>query len=132
MPGPAPNPNARRRNKRPDWLSLPADGYDGNIPTWPLSSEISFAEEELWRSLWRTPQAAAWAEGGFERVVARYVMVTCLVELEPNAALLSEVRQMEDRLGLSPMAMKRLQWEVEAPSKNTLAEVTSIDRFANL
>ena len=132
MPGPAPNPNARRRNKRPDWLSLPADGYDGNIPTWPLSSDISIAEEDLWRSLWRTPQAAAWAEGGFERVVARYVMVTCLVELEPNAALLSEVRQMEDRLGLSPMAMKRLQWEVESPSQNTLAEVTSIDRFANL
>jgi hypothetical protein len=29
-----------------------------------------------------------------------------------NAALLAEIRQMEDRLGLSPMAMKRLQWEV--------------------
>jgi hypothetical protein len=83
-------------------------------------------------SLWRTPQAAAWIAGGFERVVARYVMITCLVEIDPTAALLGEVRQLEDRLGLSPMAMKRLQWEVEEPSGNKLAEVIVSDRFADL
>lgn len=132
MPGPAPNPHARRRNKRPDWLSLPADGYDGKIPGWPLRNDPSESESELWMSLWRTPQAAAWIEGGFERVVARYVTITCLVEIEPTAALLGEVRQLEDRLGLSPMAMKRLQWEVEVPSENKLAEVIGSDRFANL
>jgi len=132
MPGPAPNPHARRRNKRPDWLSLPADGYDGPIPAWPLNTDPADAEMDLWLSLWRTPQAAAWAEGGFARVVARYVTIVCLVEINPIAALLGEVRQMEDRLGLSPMAMKRLQWEVETPTNNVLAEVTSIDRFAGL
>jgi hypothetical protein len=30
-----------------------------------------------------------------------------------TAALLAEARQMEDRLGLSPMAMLRLRWEIQ-------------------
>lgn len=32
---------------------------------------------------------------------------------ETSAALLSEIRQLEDRFGLSPMARRRLQWELE-------------------
>lgn len=108
MPGPAPKKNARRRNARPDWRSLPPDGYAGPIPEWPFGDE-----PKLWSDLWRTPQADAWSEMGWTRVVARYVSL--LIEQEAgkaNAALLAEIRQMEDRLGLSPMAMKRLQWEV--------------------
>lgn len=31
---------------------------------------------------------------------------------EASGALLGEVRMLEDRLGLSPMAMLRLRWEV--------------------
>ena len=92
----------------------------------------STAEEALWMDLWRTPQAAMWAESGFERVVARYVMVTVLSEEEPTAAMLSEVRQLEDRLGLSPMALKRLQWVISEPSSGGLAEVIEDDRFAGL
>ena len=30
------------------------------------------------------------------------------------AALLGEVRQLEDRLGLTPMALLRLRWEISA------------------
>ena len=77
-----------------------------------------------------------WAKDGSERVVARYVLVTILAEdpNAPNAALLSEVRQMEDRLGLSPMALKRLMWEIGDPSevRPELAEVKQIDRFRDL
>ena len=63
---------------------------------------------------------------------ARYVMVTVLSEEEPTAAMLSEVRQLEDRLGLSPMALKRLQWVISEPSSGELAEVIEDDRFAGL
>jgi hypothetical protein len=109
MPGPAASKNVRRRNARPDWRSLPPKGYVGRVPDWPLDLD----EPKLWAELWRTPQAEAWSELGWTRGVARYAML--LVEQEggkANAALLAEIRQMEDRLGLSPMAMKRLQWEV--------------------
>jgi hypothetical protein len=45
------------------------------------------------------------------RVVARYVVLLAEAEVgEPKVA--AEVRQIEDRLGLSPMAMLRLRWEI--------------------
>ena len=137
MPGPAPKKFVRRRNKRPDWVSLPSGGYEGEIPAWPLPTPPSEEERDLWLSLWRTPQALMWADGGFARVVARYVIVTIISEdsSKPNGAILGEVRQLEDRLGLSPMAMRRLQWELsddDATDDGGLAEVTRIDRFAGL
>lgn len=137
MPGPAPNPYSRRSQKSNSGITtLPAEGYDGPVPDWPLLNDPSDAELGLWASLWGKPQAVVWARDGSERVVARYVMVTILAEdpSSPSAALLAEVRQMEDRLGLSPMAMKRLMWEVgdKSDRRAGLAEVKSIDRFADL
>ena len=137
MPGPAPNPYSRRSQKSNSGITtLPADGYDGPVPDWPLLTDPSEAELDLWRGLWSKPQAVMWAKDGSERVVARYVLVTVLAEdpSNPSAALLGEVRQMEDRLGLSPMAMKRLMWVVGDPisDRPALAEVKSIDRFADL
>lgn len=89
--------------------------------------------------MWRKPQAVMWEKNGDEYLVARYLSLRNLVQNpqsldEVNAAALSELRQMEDRLGLSPMSMKRLMWEIEeAPEESgKLAEVTSIDRYADL
>lgn len=135
MPGPAPSPFARRRNARPDWTKLPASGYSGDVPDWPLNS---FPEgwKELWRELWCTPQAFAWAGFGWTRLVARYAQILLICE-GPNAtaALLGECRQLEDRLGLSPMAMKRLQWEISSELPETDGApvvVNSVERFVDL
>nr|DAQ56396.1 MAG TPA: hypothetical protein [Caudoviricetes sp.] len=53
---------------------------------------------------------------------------------EPNAALLSELRQIEDRLGLSPMALKRLQWEISetSDSRPEGRVINARDRFTKL
>lgn len=126
----------RRRNARPEWVQLPQGGYTGKVPDWPLVNEASDAELSYWEALWRTPQATVWAESGagVARVVARYVMTAVLSEVEPTASMLAQVSKMEQNLGLTPKAMKDLQWEVDAssPDKPKLAEVTPIDRYANL
>lgn len=114
MPGPAPNPNARRRNVRPEWRRLPAAGRRGDPPDWPLGRPTK-AELALWQQLWGSPQAAAWESFGWARMVARYTRIAVQSERRGTTAfLLSEVRQLEDRLGLNPMAMKRLQWVIAA------------------
>ena len=53
---------------------------------------------------------------------------------EPNAALLSELRQIEDRIGLSPMAMRRLQWEIPetSDSRPEGRVINARDRFSKL
>src|SRR5437868_2876321 len=112
MPGPPPSRNPRRRNARPEWRQLPATGRTGDTPPWPLTAALK-AELALWEELWKSPQAQAWEELGWFRIVARYTRIASRSEKRgAPATLLSEARQLEDRLGLNPMSMKRLQWEV--------------------
>lgn len=111
---------------------LPADGRQGPPPPWPLEGQF-MSEPELWAELWRLPQAVAWEKLSLERVVARYCRI--LVEAEcggtkrsfegdeetfVESRAITAARQaalnLEDRLGLSPLSMRRLQWEVEAPA----------------
>lgn len=113
MPGPAPKPaDERRRRNKPQVVSLPAEGRVGDLPRFPFG-DADDAERAVWAELWATPQAVMWERLGWIRVVARYVRL--VVEAEKRKAqvtLAGEVRQLEDRLGLTPMSMKRLEWEI--------------------
>ena len=141
MPGPPPNKNARRTNARPDWRALPSEGRQGDVPEWPMPTKPTKAVAALWDQLWHSPQAIAWEDLGWTRSVARYAITAIRAE-RPGAvsALLSEVRQMEDRLGLTPMSMRRLQWEISTPRPATAtatgtdggASVTSIEDWGKL
>jgi hypothetical protein len=113
MPGPPPKPadQVRRRNApAANTVKLPPEGRSGRAPKWPLAGRAP----ATWAELWATPQAVAWERLGWTRVVARYVHILALCEkpAEMTAALLGEARQMEDRLGLTPMSMLRLRWEI--------------------
>jgi hypothetical protein len=108
-----PKADAVRRNSRVGPLRLPSEGRDGEPPVWPLPGHPIAAEREAWSQLWRTPQAVAWERLGWTRTVARYCRV--MVESEKRnapAKALMEARQLEDRLGLTPKAMRMLLWEI--------------------
>ena len=163
--GPAPKPNARRRNATVAMTKLPAGGRRGSPPKWPLLDDVVTAakrdmaqrqadelelallepdlqgrarsaaqrkldaaqttatvldkqleaqarvEGELWAELWATPQAVAWERLGWTREVAQYVRWKVKAELGDLDAS-KEARQLGDRLGLTPLAMLRLRWEV--------------------
>lgn len=76
-------------------------------------AEQKALEASLWRDLWKLPQAVQWARLGWTRDVAQYVRHKVLAELGDLDSA-KEARQWSDRLGLSPMAMLRLRWEVVA------------------
>lgn len=72
-------------------------------------------ETKLWRELWRTPPAVQWERLGWTRDVALFVRHHVLAELgELEAA--KEARQWSDRLGLNPLALLRLRWEIADPA----------------
>lgn len=108
----APKFDPVRRNARSGPLRLPAEGRKGPAPVWPLEL-VTDAEAAAWEELWATPQAVAWERLGWTRTVARY----CRVMLEAEApaaesAARAEARQLEDRLGLTPKALRLLLWEI--------------------
>ena len=111
--GPAPDPNALRRDRKDDagWETLPSGGYTGEIPAFPLPVALE-AEVELWRTLWVKPQAAMWAKLGLEYEVAAYVRAFLeSVEAEASAGLKTAVLRMSAEIGLSLPGMHSLRWK---------------------
>lgn len=68
-------------------------------------------EKALWKELWATPQAVAWEKLGWAREPAQYVRWKVLAELGDMDAA-KEARQLSDRLGLTPLALLRLRWDI--------------------
>jgi hypothetical protein len=106
-----------RRNLPSAKLPLPLDGYDGPIPEWSFGEAATDFHQILWEKLWRTPQAKVWVRMHIEDVIARYVDVAVALRYEHKATVASaqmhaELRQLEDRLGRNPRAMKSLDWEI--------------------
>lgn len=91
MPGPLPDENARRRNKRTiPTTSLPISGRPGTAPDPPGWVELGSAGLAWWEWAWRTPQASGWGVGaGQEVVVARRA------SLEDDLAVTADVESLD-------------------------------------
>ncbi|MEW2161434.1 hypothetical protein AB0912_00255 [Streptomyces sp. NPDC007084] len=68
-------------------------------------------ETEIWGGLWHLPQAVMWERLGWVREVAQYVRWKVQAEMGDLDAS-KEARMLADRLGLNPLSMLRLRWEV--------------------
>lgn len=111
--GPAPDPDALRRGRTGDaaWTTLPAEGFAGEVPVWPLS-DADAVELAYWADLWRKPQAVMWAKLGMSRQLAAYVRAFVeSTEREASAGLKTAVLRMEGELGLSLPGMHSLRWK---------------------
>lgn len=111
--GPAPDPNALRRDRADDagWTVLPVEGFTGEVPEFPLSGALTF-ETDLWARLWRKPQAVMWSRLQLEFQVAAYVRAFLeATEAAATAGLKTAVLRMEAELGLSLPGMHSLRWK---------------------
>ena len=125
--GPAPDPDSARSEQRKFLLSaLPADGFPGPVPEFPIpmlgdDQELREREVDLWFDAWRTPQACAWSmEPWRNRIVAQYCRISAVVELSPDAtaALIGQVHRFRDQLGLTPAGLRENGWKIaEVPVK---------------
>lgn len=111
--GPPPDPNALRRDRRDDadWVTLPAEGYQGDVPAFPLVDALR-VEVELWDELWAKPQAVMWAKLALKWEVAAYVRA--FVEStgeKSNAGLKTAALRMSEEIGLSLPGMHKQRWK---------------------
>ena len=111
--GPPPDPNALRRERDVgEWVTLPASGRPGNPPAWPLPT-ASKRERELWRLMWRRPQAIMWERNGQHLDIALYCRRFAEAEVPDSPVALSTlVRQMQDSLGLSVPGLRANRWRI--------------------
>lgn len=92
-----------------------------------MRDAASATEREIWRQLWRTPQAAQWEKHAWYRDVALYARHQAKGEAGSLADSV-EARQRGDRLGLNDQAMLRLRWEVAPTPEVTMGAAPSRGR----
>ncbi len=85
MPGPLPDPNARRRNKRKPGTPLPLDGPLDDPPKCPYP--LGKAGKKWWKWAWKLPQAVAWDDGTVYFVARRAQLEDDLVALDDGGDL---------------------------------------------
>ncbi|SEN85605.1 hypothetical protein [Nonomuraea pusilla] len=95
------------------FTALPAEGYDGEPPEFPLPL-ANARELEVWEEAWRTPQAAAWSIQPWRwRTVAMWVRWSVRMEAEDaSAALGNVVVRFADQIGLTPAGLKENGWKI--------------------
>jgi hypothetical protein len=93
----------------------------GPVPEWPLTRPTR-RELVVWAGLWGKPQAVVWEEQDQRTAVARYARLLVRAEARTApAALQGQVTAMEDRLGLTPKAMRLLLWVIADPATEAAA-----------
>lgn len=114
--GPTADPTSGRSDRRGFSLTaLPAEGYDGPVPEFPLP-EASGRELAVWADLWRTPQACAWSmpsESWRIATVALYVRTKVRCEApDAGAALLGQLHRFADQIGMTTAGLAEMGWKV--------------------
>lgn len=140
--GPAPDPKSGRSERRGIKLAaLPAQGYDGDVPEWPLPNRAVYRWEyedkrrfqvldedateavrdrelEMWAWAWSTPQAWAWAQPSESwrlHTVAMWVRTYVLCESsEATAADKGSLHRFADQIGMTPAGLKENGWAIAA------------------
>ena len=138
--GPAPVEGSARSDARGYSLTaLPAEGFRGPVPVWPLpprqvwiayrvdgdsvrerdkgaEDAVAEREAELWEWAWRTPQACAWSlpsESWRVQTVARWVRQAVLCEShEAKAADHAQLHRYADQVGLTTAGLREMGWKV--------------------
>ena len=109
--GPAPDPNSYRSLDR-DWVDLPAAGFSGEVPEFPLADALE-VEVALWDELWAKPQGAAWDSLGLKFQVAAYVRAYIkATALDAVNGWSTVVLRMEAELGLNVPGMRSNGWQI--------------------
>lgn len=139
--GPQPDPASGRSDRRGFSLqALPAEGYDGGAPQYPLremtvyetvvdeegvrrrspndeaTKEFREREAELWEWAWTLPQACAWVREQWRwHTVAMWVRTAVVCEgPDAQAADKNSLHRFADQIGMTPAGMRENGWAIAA------------------
>jgi hypothetical protein len=136
MPAQTKPPGQRRRRNagQSQWEELPAAGRKGPAPKPRTDRELGPVALRYWKELWKSPMAVAFIDADIQPLTRLAVLVDDRARAESADGLLgivesceggevkvivgqfsgdAEIRQLEDRYGVSPKARRALQWEIK-------------------
>lgn len=160
--GPLPSPDAIRRNAPTiPTTALPASGRKGVAPAPPFGLDLGAEGSAWWSWAWSTPQAAGWSTGDEYLIARRASLEDDLASLaavegldcgsldgaddelrklvQRIAALatgrlqiMREMREIDDRLGLTPKGLAALRWKIVDDSSTPTTGTPAGKKYGHL
>jgi hypothetical protein len=114
--GPKPTESSERSERRGYSLTaLPAEGYRGEVPDFPLP-DATPRELEVWTEAWRSPQACAWSmpsERWRIRTVSMWVRLSVRCEQpDAGASHIGQLHRFADQIGMTTAGLAEMGWKV--------------------
>ncbi len=128
MPASYPKPDGAkvtRHKPRFDWVDLPV-AHEVEAPELPEWRIWHAKTVEVWVDLWSKPQAVMWDPAGSSLFVWA-TLIDDLISARSDAVKVSgEIRQIEDRHGLTPKAMMQLRWRIVDDEGHVLGQTDEL------
>jgi hypothetical protein len=119
-----------RRGVRSTWRTLPSAGRLDPAPPCPIAlgaaGAAGGAGVEWWTWAWATPASTEWGAGSIYGVAHRALLEDLILSVERSGAYLTEARDVDDSLGLTPRGMVLLRWMIEQHEPPYLAAVPPV------
>lgn len=92
------------------------------VPEFPYPDRVLESTLGYWEAVWLSPMGQVFLPADFDALV-RLALLRDEVH-KGDRSCLGEIRALEDRFGLSPLARRRLQWEIDA-AEGALASLST-------
>lgn len=104
----------RRRNKPPvQPRNLKTGDRPKEVPPLLASLEWNDVERGYWETVWNSPMATQFIDADHPALIRLTRLASRAMQGDLGVAGMGELRQLEDRFGLSPLSRRRLQIEIE-------------------
>jgi hypothetical protein len=111
MAGRIPKPKEQRTRTNKTMGATLARDSSGIAPVLPGIDELSSYARDYWEIIWNSPMGTVYLDADIPALVRLTELVHVWHLLKDNTVLM-EIRQLEDRFGLSPLSRRRLEWEI--------------------
>lgn len=125
---PPKHPSQRRRRNKPPVppRTLDAKAKPKKVPVLPGQGWTAYARE-YWKTIWSSPMATQYIAADVPALVRLTQLAERVGQGTIGVAALGEMRQLEDRFGLSPLARRRLSIDISTDLLATPAEAPQDD-----
>lgn len=112
LPNHPENPPARKNKVlvQPQKLALT---HDQPVPRIPSGYNFTRAGKDYWKKVWESPMGPLYIDADVPLIVRACMLTDMIHNEDVKQGILAELRQLEDRIGMSPLGRRHLQWDID-------------------
>lgn len=96
----------------------------------PLRGTHHPRTRDWWKRIWKSPMAPVWIDTDIPVLERLADLLDEVYDGRLGTEFLSEIRHIEDRMGLTPLSRRRLNWEIAQSAADEIASPSKAEQKA--